>query len=247
MIVTKTDEQLKVMRQSGEILKDVFKLVEDNIKEGITTKQLDTLCYDYIVKHDAKPSFLNYNGYPASICASVDEEVVHGIPGERVLLSGQIVGVDIGVCYKGFHTDAARTYEIGKVSDIKKKLVTVTKESFFKGTEGLKADVRLGDLGYGIQSYVESNGFSVVRVLVGHGVGINLHEDPSIPNYGTPGRGLRLRAGMTIAVEPMVNMGGFDVEVKADGWTVVTRDKKPSAHYENTLIVLSDGIELITY
>lgn len=246
MIMTKNEEQLNIMRHSGRILSDVFKLVEDNIRAGITTKQLDTLCYEYIIKHNATPSFLNYNGYPATICASIDEEVVHGIPSNRKLEDGQIVGIDIGVYYNGFHTDAARTYEIGKVSPLKHKLVEVTKESFYKGMEGLSAGSRLGDLGSRIQTYVESNGFSVVRALVGHGVGFELHEDPSIPNFGVEGRGMRLKAGMTIAVEPMVNMGVYDVVLMKDKWTVITSDRKPSAHYENTLIILNDGVELIT-
>jgi methionyl aminopeptidase len=246
MIVTKTDEQLGIIRESGAILRDVHKMVEDNIGEGMTTLELDELCRNYIIKRGASPSFLNYNGYPSSICASIDEEVVHGIPDNRRLKRGMIVGVDIGVYYKGLHTDAARTYIISDASPLKRKLVVITKESFFKGIEGLKAGVRLGDLGHKIQSHVEANGMSVVRALVGHGVGLNLHEDPSIPNFGTPGHGLRLKAGMTVAIEPMVNLGTYDVEVKTNGWTVVTKDLMPSAHYENTLIILTDGVEIIT-
>lgn len=246
MIITKNEEQLHIMRHSGRILSDVFKCIEDNIREGITTKQLDTLCHELILKNGATPSFLNYNGYPASICTSIDEEVVHGIPSSRRLEKGQIVGIDIGVFYNGYHSDAARTYEIGTVSEDKHRLAEVTRESFYAGIDGLSADSRLGDLGYKIQTHVEKNGMSVVRSLVGHGIGSNLHEDPSVPNYGNEGRGLRLKAGMTIAVEPMVNMGHYDVVIAKDGWTVITKDRLPSAHYENTLIVLSDGVELIT-
>lgn len=246
MILIKNEEQLNIMRQSGKILKGVFELIEDYIKAGITTGKLNELCYDYILRHNSTPSFLNYNGYPASICTSVEDEVVHGIPSERVLEDGQIIGVDIGVCYLGFHTDAARTYEIGKVSPEKHRLVEVTRECFFKGMEGLKADSRLGDLGYRIQSHAEKNGYSVVRELVGHGVGKELHEDPSVPNYGSENRGIRLKAGMTIAVEPMINMGRQFVRVDSDRWTVRTADGMPSAHYENTLIILSDGVEIIT-
>lgn len=246
MINVKNDEQLVLMRQSGQILKDVFRMVEDKIRKGMTTKQLDTMCHDYILRRGAQPSFLNYNGFPASICASVDEEVVHGIPADRVLEEGQIIGVDIGVFYKGYHTDATRTYMIGSVTEDKKRLVEVAEECFFKGMDGLKADSRLGDLGNKIQSHAESNGMSVVRALVGHGIGRELHEDPNVPNFGTKGRGLRLKAGMTIAVEPMINRGGYEVEVAANGWTVLTKDGKPSAHYENTVIILSDGVEIIT-
>ncbi len=246
MINVKNDEQLVLMRQSGQILKDVFRMVEDKIRKGMTTKQLDAMCHDYILRRGAQPSFLNYNGFPASICASVDEEVVHGIPADRVLEEGQIIGVDIGVFYKGYHTDATRTYMIGSVTEDKKRLVEVAEECFFKGMDGIKADSRLGDLGNKIQSHAESNGMSVVRALVGHGIGRELHEDPNVPNFGTKGRGLRLKAGMTIAVEPMINRGGYEVEVAANGWTVLTKDGKPSAHYENTVIILSDGVEIIT-
>lgn len=247
MIITKNEEQLEIMRHSGELLQDVFKLVEDNIRPGITTKKLDRLCYDYITRHNASPSFLNYNGYPASICTSIDEQVVHGIPSEETILEdGQIIGIDIGVYYNGYHTDCARTYLLGDVTDDKKNLVKVTKESFYQGINNIKAGSRLGDIGYQVQSYVESHSMSVVRALVGHGIGQSLHEDPSVPNYGERGRGIRLKAGMTIAVEPMVNLGHYDVEVMTDGWTILTKDRKPSAHYENTLVILSDGVELLT-
>lgn len=246
MIITKNEEQLKIMRHSGRILQDVFKLLEDNVRAGITTEKLNSMCYELIIKNNATPSFLNYNGFPASICASIDEEVVHGIPSSRKLEDGQIVGIDIGVYYKGYHTDAARTYLIGNVDKDKIRLSDVTKESFYIGMSKLKAGDRLGNLGHRIQSFVEDNGYSVVRALVGHGIGSSLHEDPSIPNYGVEGRGIRLKAGMTLAIEPMVNMGSYDVEIAEDGWTVLTKDRKPSAHYENTVIVLSDGVELIT-
>lgn len=248
MIIIKNNSQLNKMRESGSILSDVFKLMEDNVRAGVTTKYLDNLCYNYITKHDAIPSFLNYNGFPATICASIDDEVVHGIPSEdRVLEEGQIIGLDIGVYFNGFHSDAARTFEIGSCSEEKQKLVRVTKESFFKGVENLKAGVRLGDLGACIQRHCEENGMSVVRSLVGHGIGKSLHEDPSVPNYGVPGHGIRLKAGMTIAVEPMVNLGTYKVTIdQEDDWTVRTADGRPSAHYENTIIILSDGIDFTT-
>lgn len=235
------------MRKANQIVRDTLDLLEEKIKPGMTTKQLDKIAHDYIVSCDAVPSFLGYEGYPASACISIDEEVVHGIPSaKRYIEEGQIVSVDIGSIYKGYNGDAARTFAIGKVSEEKQKLIEVTKQSFFEGVKILKEGVRLGDLGHAIQSYVESNGFSVVRALVGHGIGTDMHEDPEVPNYGRPGHGLRLRANMTIAIEPMVNAGGYDVVMLDDGWTVVTADGKPSAHYENTVAITEDGVEILS-
>ena len=204
------------------------------------------IIFDFIKKHNAVPSFLGYNGYPASACISIDDEVVHGIPSNRVLEEGQIVSIDVGAYKNSFHSDAARTFAVGKISPIKEKLIKVTEESFFKGFEILRDGIRIGDLGNAIQKHAESNGFSVVRALVGHGVGSNLHEDPNIPNYGKPGRGIRLKAGMTVAIEPMINIGTYDVNVLKDGWTIVTADGKPSAHYENTVLILDGGAEILT-
>ena len=234
------------MRESANILSDVFKLLEDNVQIGITTKKLDKLAHEFILKCGAIPSFLGYNGFPATLCTSIDEEVVHGFPSSRKLIEGNIIGIDCGVLHKGFHSDCARTYAIGAVSEEKKRLMDVTKESFFEGIKGLKAGSRLGDIGAGVQNHVEENGMSVVRALVGHGIGQDLHEDPSVPNYGVRGRGIRLKAGMTIAIEPMVNLGTHLVDIADDGWTVLTKDRLPSAHYENTIILLSDGVEIIT-
>ena len=247
MVTVKTAQEIGLMRKANQIVRDTLDLLEEKIKPGMTTKQLDKIAHDYIVSCDAVPSFLGYEGYPASACISIDEEVVHGIPSaKRYIEEGQIVSVDIGSIYKGYNGDAARTFAIGKVSEEKQKLIEVTKQSFFEGVKILKEGVRLGDLGHAIQSYVESNGFSVVRALVGHGIGTDMHEDPEVPNYGRPGHGLRLRANMTIAIEPMVNAGGYDVVMLDDGWTVVTADGKPSAHYENTVAITEDGVESLS-
>ena len=247
MVTVKTAEEIGLMRKANQIVRDSLSLIEEKIKPGMTTKQLDKIVYDYITGCDATPSFLGYEGYPASACISIDEEVVHGIPSDkRYIEEGQIVSVDIGSVYKGYNGDAARTFAVGKVSEEKQKLIDVTERSFFEGVKILKDGVRLGDLGHAIQSYVEANGFSVVRALVGHGIGTDMHEDPEVPNYGKAGHGLRLRKNMTIAVEPMVNAGTYDVRMLDDGWTVVTADGKPSAHYENTLAITEDGVEILS-
>ncbi len=247
MVTVKTAEEIGLMRKANQIVRDSLSLIEEKIKPGMTTKQLDKIVYDYITGCGATPSFLGYEGYPASACISIDEEVVHGIPSDkRYIEEGQIVSVDIGSIYKGYNGDAARTFAVGKISAEKQKLIDVTKQSFFEGVKILKEGVRLGDLGYAIQSYVEANGFSVVRALVGHGIGTDMHEDPEVPNYGRPGHGLRLKANMTIAIEPMVNAGTYDVVMLDDGWTVVTADGKPSAHYENTVAITEGGVEILS-
>lgn len=247
MVTVKTAQEIELMRKANLIVRDTLNLLEEKIKPGMTTRQLDKIAHDYIKKCNAVPSFLGYEGYPASICVSIDEEVVHGIPSsERYIEEGQIVSVDIGSIYKGYNGDAARTFMIGNVSEEKRRLVEVTKQSFFEGVKILKEGVRLGDLGHAIQSYAESYGFSVVRALVGHGIGTDMHEDPEVPNYGRPGHGLRLKANMTIAVEPMINAGTFDVVMLDDGWTVVTADGKPSAHYENTIAITEDGVDILS-
>lgn len=247
MVTVKTAEEIGLMRKANQIVRDSLALIEEKIKPGMTTKQLDKIVYDYITGCGATPSFLGYEGYPASACVSIDEEVVHGIPSDkRYIEEGQIVSVDIGSIYKGYNGDAARTFAVGKISAEKQKLIDVTKQSFFEGVKILKEGVRLGDLGHAIQSYVEANGFSVVRALVGHGIGTDMHEDPEVPNYGRPGHGLRLKANMTIAIEPMVNAGTYDVVMLDDGWTVVTADGKPSAHYENTVAITEGGVEILS-
>lgn len=247
MITIKSSLELELMRKANAIVGDVLELMRESVRPGVTTYELDKIAHDYIVKSGAKPSFLGYGGFPASICASVNEEVIHGIPSKsRVLQEGDIVSIDVGTIYKGYNGDAARTFAVGAVDEQKQKLMRVTEESFFKGIEILKDGVRLGDLGHAIQSHAETNGFSIVRDYVGHGIGQNMHEDPQIPNYGRVGHGLRVKAGMTLAIEPMINAGNYAVEVLEDGWTVVTVDGLPSAHYENTVAVTDDGVEILS-
>lgn len=244
MIKIKSVKEIEQMKDACKITRDVLELLEDRIQVGMTTKELDAIAFEYITRCGARPAFLGYGGFPGSVCISIDEQVVHGIPSDRVIKEGEIVSLDVGAYYNGFNGDAARSVYVGKISDEKKRLIEVTKQSFFKGLEGISVGSTLGDIGYQIQSYVEANGFSVVRDMVGHGVGRHLHEDPSVPNYGHKGTGIRLRSGMTIAVEPMVNMGTYDVII--DGWKCVTKDGKPSAHYENTLLIKDDGVEILT-
>lgn len=246
MVTIKSENEIALMKKAGVVLAETLDLIEKNIKPGVTTKMLDKLAFEYIKKHNAKPSFKGYSGYPASICASVNEEIVHGIPGNRHLNEGDIIGIDIGVCLGGYHADAARTYGVGKISDEAKRLIDVTKESFFKGIAKVKEGARLGDISGAIQTFVEENGYSVVRELVGHGIGSSLHEQPDVPNYGSAGKGLRLQAGMTLAIEPMVNCGTHKIVILDDDWTCVTADGKLSAHYENTIVVTKDGCEIIT-
>lgn len=247
MITIKSLDEIELMRKANQIVRDTLDMLQDNIKEGMTTAQLDRLAHDYIVKCNAKPSFLGYGGFPASICTSINEQVVHGIPSKKtVIKEGDIVSVDCGSIYKGYNGDAARTFEIGKVSEDKRKLIEVTKQSFFEGVKILKEGVRLGDLGYAIQSYAESFGYGVVRDLVGHGIGKEMHEDPQVPNYGRQGHGMRLKKNMTIAVEPMINMGTHEVYALDDGWTIVTADNMPSAHYENTVLITEEGVEILS-
>ncbi len=247
MITIKTDAEIACMRESGRLTKNVLDLLGKSIRVGMTTKELDKIAFDYIKSCGATPSFLGYGGYPASICASIDEMVVHGIPSDDIVIKdGQIVSIDVGVIYNGWQGDAARTFLVGNVSDQKKKLVKTTEECFFKAIENLRDGTPLGDIGHYVQSHAESNGYSVVRALVGHGIGRQMHEDPSVPNYGKKGTGIRLKKGMTIAIEPMINMGTYQVDFLSDGWSVVTRDRLPSAHYENTVAITDNGVEILT-
>lgn len=247
MVTVKSEEQLEAMRKAGKVLGDTLKLLEEKAKVGISTYELDKIAYEYIKKEGGVPSFLNYGGFPASVCISIDDEVVHGIPSKkRIVEDGVLLKLDCGVGMFGVHTDAARTVCVGNVSKEKKLLAEVTKQSFFEGMKVLKEGVRLGTLGHAIQAYAESFGFGVVRDLVGHGIGTTVHEDPNVPNFGKEGRGMRLYKNMTIAVEPMINLGTYEVCQLDDGWTIVTDDGKPSAHYENTLIIKEDGVEIIT-
>jgi len=245
MITVKTPEEIELMREAGKIVAGVLEEIEKHIKPGVSTLELDKIAHEYIIKRGAKPSFLHYNGFPASICASIDDVVVHGIPKKNLVLQeGQIIGIDVGASVKGYHGDAARTFLVGNVSVQKKKLVDVTRECFFEAIKGLKDGARLGDIGARVQRHAEKHGFSVVRVMVGHGIGKHLHEDPDVPNYGTEGTGIKLKAGMTIAIEPMINMGKYDL--KLNGWDARTIDGLPSAHYENTILICSDGVEILT-
>ena len=247
MVTVKSSHQIEKMREACRITKAALDLLGENIRPGISTAQLDAIAHKFILSQGAKPNFLHYNGYPASICASVNDEVVHGIPSKRgILREGDIISIDMGAVKDGFHGDAARTFAVGEISDEAKKLIEVTKQSFFEGVKYLKHGAKLGDVSYAIQSYVEKHGYSVVRDLVGHGIGESLHEDPQVPNFGKPGRGMRLAAGMTLAIEPMVNAGDWRVEVLDDDWTVVTADGSLSAHYENTVLITRDGYEILT-
>ena len=244
----KTKLQIAEMKKANQIVKDTLNLLIDNTKEGVSTWQLNKLAHDYILKQKAIPSFLNYNGFPASVCISVDCEVVHGIPSKKkILQEGQIVSYDVGAILNGWHGDAARTVGVGIISDECQRLIDATEQCFFKGVESIIPNVtRLGDLGSTIQQYAESFGYGVVRELIGHGIGRQLHEAPDVPNYGVAGHGIRLIPGMTIAVEPMINMGTHKVEFMSDGWTVKTLDRKPSAHYENTIAITDNGVEILS-
>ncbi len=247
MITIKSKSEVEKMRLAGKITGDALKMLEQHIKPGVSTEELDKLAHKYFTSKGATPSFLNYAGFPKSICSSINEQVVHGIPNKHVILKeGDIISVDVGAYIKGYHGDAARTFAVGKISEEAQRLIDVTRESFFKGIKYAKHGNKLGDVSSAIQEYVEKNGFSVVRDLVGHGIGKNLHEDPSVPNYGHAGRGVKLAAGMTIAIEPMVNAGTHEVQVLDDEWTVVSADGSLSAHYENTVLITPNECEILT-
>ena len=243
----KSEREIELMRESGRILSIVHTELAKMIKPGISTLDIDKRCYEVIRDFNCIPSFLNYQGYPASVCVSVNDEVVHGIPNKnRILKDGDLVSLDAGVIYKGYHSDAARTVAVGEISPEWKRLMDVTKQSFFEGIKYAKPGFRIGDISGAIQDYAESFGYSLVRELVGHGVGRELHEDPQVPNFRTKRKGIRLEPGMTLAIEPMVNMGHYDVNWLDDGWTVVTADGSPSAHYENTILITDGEPELLT-
>ena len=246
MISIKSPREIELMRIAGRIVAETHELLRKAIRPGITTLELDAIAEEYIRKCGAIPAFKDYNGFPASICSSINEQVVHGIPGPTVLKDGDIIGIDIGAVYDGYYGDAARTYGIGNIDRETERLIKVTEESFFKGIEYALPGNRLSDISHSIQKHVESNGFSVVRDFVGHGIGRSMHEDPQIPNYGLPHKGPRLAAGMALAIEPMVNQGRYAVKIREDGWTVVTADGKPSAHYENTIVITNGKPEILT-
>ncbi len=247
MIQLKNSAQIAIMREAGRITGEALLVAREHVREGVSTKELDTLIRNYIEKCGAKPSFLGYGGFPGSACISINDEVIHGIPSkDRILREGDIVKVDVGAFYKGFHGDSARTIPVGKVSREAERLMEVTRQSFFDGVAAVKTGNRIGDVGSAIQTRVEDNGFSVVRRYIGHGIGHELHESPDVPNFGTAGRGTRLSVGMALAIEPMVNIGSEEVYELSDGWTVKTRDRSLSAHYENTVALTSDGLVITT-
>lgn len=247
MIQLKNGDQIKIMKEAGRITGEALLVARDHVRPGISTYELDRYVREHIERAGAKPSFLGYGGFPASACISINDEVIHGIPSKkRYLEEGDIVKIDVGAFYKGFHGDSARTIAVGRVSDEAKKLIEVTRAGFYAGLDMLKVGNRIGDVGAAIDALVVQNGFSTVKRYIGHGVGHELHESPDVPNYGTPGRGTRLCAGMTLAIEPMVNIGGETVRELSDGWTVKTADGSLSAHYENSVALTGDGIINLT-
>jgi methionyl aminopeptidase len=246
VITIKSESELKLMRISGKIVGQALAELGKKIKPGVTTAELDKFAYDYFKKNDCVPAFLGYHGYPATICTSINAEVVHGIPGKHVLNEGDIVGVDIGAYYKGYCGDSARTFGVGKIDEKVQRLLDVTLEALNRGIDQCRPGNRISDIGHAVQEYAENKGYSVVRDYVGHGIGRAMHEEPQVPNYGKPKQGPRIVEGMCLALEPMVNMGSEEVMVLEDGWTVVTKDGKFSAHFEDTVAILSNGPENLT-
>ena len=246
MITIKSEREIELMRKAGSIVGDTHHYLEKFIKPGITTKELDKLANDFIIKSGATPSFKNLYGFPGTICISINEEVVHGIPSSRKLKDGDIVTLDIGACYKGYHGDSAWTYPVGKITKEIQELLNETEEALFSGLSVIKPGARIGDIGYAVSEVASKYNLGVVKELVGHGVGSEVHEDPDVPNYGKQGTGPILKEGMTIAVEPMLNMGTADIYQLDDDWTIVTADDLPSAHFEHTVLVTKDGYEILT-
>ena len=246
MISIKSEREISLMKKAGNIVYKTHKYLEPYIKPGITTKELDKLAYDFITSQDATPSFLNYEGYPASICTSVNDEVVHGIPSNRKLKDGDIIGIDIGACYKGYHGDSAWSYIVGSVSREKAYLLEHTEKALYEGLKQVKPGNRIGDISSAIEEYANNHKLGVVRELVGHGIGTNVHEKPDVPNYGKKGTGPILKEGMIIAIEPMLNLGTREIYLLDDNWTIITQDGKPSAHFEHTVVVTKDGYQILT-
>jgi methionyl aminopeptidase len=246
MIAIRTPKELELLRTAGRITRDTLLTLSENIKPGVRTADLNALAHEYILKQRAKPAFLNYNGYPKSICVSPDDTVVHGIPGALRLEEGMIVSIDAGAVYGGYVGDSARTYAVGKISAEKQRLIDITRECFYRGAGVVRDGVRVGDISSAVQLHAEANGYGVVRALEGHGCGRNMHEDPGVPNFGKAGTGVRLRSGTVICIEPMINTGTWRVRFEADGWTCRTEDGKPSAHYENMIAITADGYENLT-
>jgi methionyl aminopeptidase len=246
MIILKTRREIEIMRKAGRLVAESHELVRRHIKPGVTTKELDRLVEEFLRSRNAIPTFKGYNGFPFAICASVNEEVVHGFPSERELKEGDIVSVDIGATFEGYVGDGAKTYLVGEVDEEKKHLVEATRQSFYEGIKFARTSYRLSDISHAIQAYAEYQGLSVVRDFVGHGVGKHMHEEPQVPNFGKPGKGPRLQEGMVLAIEPMINAGTYNVRVLENNWTVVTADGKPSAHYEHTVAITDGEPELLT-
>lgn len=246
MISIKSPREIELLRVAGEITGSTHNYLKPFIKPGVTTKELDKLAEDYIKSRGATPSFKGYDGFPGTICASINEEVVHGIPGNRKLKEGDIISIDIGACYKGYHGDSAWTYPVGKISKEKEYLLKHTEQSLFEGLSVIKDHIHVGDIGYAVSKYAEEHNLSVVRELVGHGVGTNVHEEPDVPNCGKQGSGPVLKEGMVIAVEPMLNLGTREIFILDDDWTIVTADEEPSAHFEHTVLITKDGYEILT-
>ena len=247
MIVLKTGRELKIMKEACSISAGALEVAGKAVEPGVTTAEIDRLAEEYIRRRGGEPNFKNYEGYPATACISINNEVIHGIPSEkRKLRAGDIVSIDLGAEFDGYHGDNAATFACGDVSPEAKRLMDTTRESLYEGIRAACAGGRIGDIGHAVQSYVEARGYSVVRQFVGHGVGTHLHEAPEVPNFGIPGRGIRLMPGMTIAIEPMVNAGGYDVKVQPDGWTVLTKDGSLSAHFEHTIVITADGPKIMT-
>ncbi len=246
MISIKSEREIKLMREAGILNYLTHEEIKKHLKVGMKTKELDKIAYNFIIAHNAKPSFLNYEGYPASICVSINDEVVHGIPGNRIIKDGDIVSIDVGVELHGYHSDAARTYIMGNVKEEVKNLVVNTEKALYEGLSKIKEGAKIGDISEAIESYAHKHGLSVVEELVGHGVGTNIHEDPDVPNYGKKGTGITLKAGMVIAVEPMLNLGERYVYMHDDDWTISTDDELPSAHFEHTVVVTKEGYKILT-
>ena len=246
LISIKTPREIELLKVAGQITGDTHNYLKPFIKPGITTKELDKLAYDYIISRGCTPSFKGYDGFPGSICTSINDEVVHGIPSNRKLKDGDIISIDIGACYKGYHGDSAWTYEVGKVSEEKKYLLYHTEKALYEGLAVIKAGAHVGDIGEAVCSYAKKHKLGVVRELVGHGVGNDVHEEPDVPNYGKKNTGPLLKEGMVIAVEPMLNLGSEEIAILDDDWTVVTLDGRPSAHFEHTVLVTKDGFTILT-
>jgi methionyl aminopeptidase len=246
MVFYKSPREIQLMKKAGRVVAETLDLLFENIRPGVTTKKLDGIAADFIKKNNAKSAFLGYHGYPANICVSIDEVVVHGIPGDRKLVEGQIVSVDVGVLLDGYHGDAARTYPVGEIDEDAQKLLNTTEQALHAGIGKCVVGSRLGDLSHAIQEFAESRGFSVVRDLVGHGIGRKMHEEPQVPNFGEPDTGMEFKEGLVMAIEPMINAGGYEVRFLPDGWTVATVDCSLSAHFEHTVAICSDGPQILT-